>query len=141
VVESGALLKRCTPKGYPGFESLPHRSILLRQILKSLSCPRPQRQTMACTRLLAYGSRSAVSILTWGLRSKRPCDSCGLTASPATTECPATYIAAHPDSGFGVQSNEFVGEIFYSFDVYHGLYIINPAGYTRATNQPSATRS
>jgi excisionase family DNA binding protein len=25
VVESGALLKRCTPKGYPGFESLPHR--------------------------------------------------------------------------------------------------------------------
>jgi hypothetical protein len=25
VVESGALLKRCTSKGYRGFESLPHR--------------------------------------------------------------------------------------------------------------------
>jgi hypothetical protein len=29
VVESGALLKRCTPKGYPGFESLPHRCFSL----------------------------------------------------------------------------------------------------------------
>ena len=26
MVESSALLKRRTPKGYPGFESLPHRS-------------------------------------------------------------------------------------------------------------------
>lgn len=28
MVESSALLKRRTPKGYRGFESLPHRSIL-----------------------------------------------------------------------------------------------------------------
>jgi pullulanase/glycogen debranching enzyme len=29
VVESGALLKRCTSKGYRGFESLPHRCFSL----------------------------------------------------------------------------------------------------------------
>jgi hypothetical protein len=33
VVESGALLKRCTPKGYPGFESLPHRCFFLGKFL------------------------------------------------------------------------------------------------------------
>jgi carbohydrate-selective porin OprB len=40
-----------------------------------------------------------------------------------------------------VQSNEFVEEIFYSFDVFHGAnvqpdlqYIINPGGYHGATN-------
>jgi carbohydrate-selective porin OprB len=51
------------------------------------------------------------------------------------------YVS-NPNSGYGVQSNEFIGEVFYSFDVYHGAniqadfhYIINPGGYTRATNQ------
>ena len=83
----------------------------------------------------------------WGLWSKRPDDSCGLAwgynrVAGNVQNAQRQYIAAHPNSGFGVQSNEFVGEVFYSFDVYHGLniqpdlqYIINPGGYTRATNQ------
>jgi hypothetical protein len=37
VVESGALLKRCTPKGYPGFESLPHRCFFLKKFLDKKS--------------------------------------------------------------------------------------------------------
>jgi hypothetical protein len=32
------LLKRCTPKGYPGFESLPHRSFLLEKPLLEPIC-------------------------------------------------------------------------------------------------------
>jgi carbohydrate-selective porin OprB len=41
-----------------------------------------------------------------------------------------------------LQSDEYVGEIFYSVDLYHGWnvqpdlqYIINPGGYDGATNQ------
>ena len=56
------------------------------------------------------------------------------------TNAQREYIAAHPASGYGVQTNEYVEEIFYSFDVYHGLniqpdfqYIINPGGYRAAT--------
>jgi carbohydrate-selective porin OprB len=52
------------------------------------------------------------------------------------------FIAANPKSGFAVQSDEYVGEIFYSFDLFHGFnvqpdlqYMINPGGYHGATNQ------
>jgi carbohydrate-selective porin OprB len=52
------------------------------------------------------------------------------------------YIPTHPKSGFALQSDEYVGEIFYSVDLYHGWnvqpdlqYIINPGGYDGATNQ------
>jgi carbohydrate-selective porin OprB len=52
------------------------------------------------------------------------------------------YIATHHNSGFAVQTNEYVNEIFCSFDLYHGWnvqpdlqYIINPGGYHGATNQ------
>jgi porin len=82
----------------------------------------------------------------WGPWSKRPYDSCGIAtgynrAAGNVTNAQRAYIAAHPGSGYGVQTNEYVDEIFYSFDVYHGLniqpdfqYIINPGGYRAATN-------
>jgi carbohydrate-selective porin OprB len=51
------------------------------------------------------------------------------------------FTKSHPGSGFGVQSDEFVEEIFYSFDVFRGAnvqpdlqYIIHPGGYKSATN-------
>jgi porin len=83
----------------------------------------------------------------WGLWSKRPYDSCGLAlgynrVSNCVQNAQRQYIAAHPNSGYAVQSNEGVAEIFYSIDVYHGAnvepllqYIIHPGGYTHATNQ------
>jgi hypothetical protein len=37
VVESSALLKRRSPKGYRGFESLPHRQLLLCDFAKGLA--------------------------------------------------------------------------------------------------------
>jgi porin len=82
----------------------------------------------------------------WGPWSKRPYDSCGIATgynrvSGNVRNAERQFIARHPGSGFGVQSNEFVEEIFYSFDVYHGAniqpdlqYIINPGGYRNATN-------
>jgi len=82
----------------------------------------------------------------WGPWSKRPYDSCGIATgynrvAGSVTNAQRAYIAAHPGSGYGVQTNEYVDEIFYSFDVYHGLniqpdfqYIINPGGYKNATN-------
>ena len=82
----------------------------------------------------------------WGPWSKRPYDSCGIATgynrvSGNVRKRETQFIARHPGSGFGVQSNEFVEEIFYSFDVFHGAniqpdlqYIINPGGYRGATN-------
>jgi porin len=82
----------------------------------------------------------------WGPWSKRPYDSCGIAtgynrASGNVRKAERQFIARNPGSGFGVQSDEFVEEIFYSFDVYHGLniqpdlqYIINPGGYRGAKN-------
>jgi porin len=82
----------------------------------------------------------------WGPWSKRPYDSCGIATgynrvSGNVRDAAAEYIAAHPGSGYGVQSNEYVEEIFYSFDVFRGAnvqpdiqYIINPGGYKSATN-------
>jgi porin len=82
----------------------------------------------------------------WGPWSKRPYDSCGIATgynrvSGNVRKAETEFIASHPGSGFGVQSNEFVEEIFYSFDVFHGAniqpdlqYIINPGGYKSATN-------
>ncbi len=82
----------------------------------------------------------------WGPWSKRPYDSCGIATgynrvSGNVRKAETQFIASHPGSGFGVQSNEFVEEIFYSFDVYHGAniqpdlqYIINPGGYRAAKN-------
>jgi porin len=82
----------------------------------------------------------------WGPWSKRPYDSCGIATgynrvSGNVRNAERQFIARHPGSGFGVQSDEFVGEIFYSFDVYHGAniqpdlqYIINPGGYSSAKN-------
>jgi len=83
----------------------------------------------------------------WGLWSKRPYDSCGMgfaydRVSGNVTKAERKFIAANPNSGFGVQTNEFIYEIFYSFDVFHGAnvqpdlqYVINPGGYRAATNQ------
>ena len=58
------------------------------------------------------------------------------------TKAERKFIAANPNSGFGVQTNEFIYEVFYSFDVFHGAnvqpdlqYLINPGGYRAATNQ------
>jgi porin len=82
----------------------------------------------------------------WGPWCKRPYDSCGIATgynriAGNVENAERAYIASHPGSGFGVQSNEFVEEIFYSFDVFHGAniqpdlqYIINPGGYHSATN-------
>jgi porin len=82
----------------------------------------------------------------WAPWSKRPYDSCGIAtgynrASGTVRKAETEYIASHPHSGFGVQSDEYVEEIFYSFDVFHGAniqpdlqYIINPGGYKSATN-------
>jgi porin len=82
----------------------------------------------------------------WGPWSRRPYDSCGIAtgwnrASGSVRNAERVYTDTHPGSGFGVQSNEFVEEIFYSFDVFHGAnvqpdlqYIINPGGYHGATN-------
>jgi porin len=82
----------------------------------------------------------------WAPWSKRPHDSCGIAtgynrAAGNVRNAERAYITAHPGSGFDVQSNEWVEEIFYSFDVYHGFniqpvvqYIINPGGYHNATN-------
>jgi len=82
----------------------------------------------------------------WGPWSKRPYDSCGIATgwnrtSGSVRNAEREFTATHPGSGFGVQSNEFVEEIFYSFDVFHGAniqpdlqYIINPGGYKSATN-------
>jgi carbohydrate-selective porin OprB len=51
-------------------------------------------------------------------------------------------MICYPQTTFQTSSHEFVGEVFYSIDVYHGAnieplfqYIINPGGYTHATNQ------
>jgi porin len=83
----------------------------------------------------------------WGIWSKRPYDSCGLAlgynhVSGNVQKAQRQYIATRPNSGYAVQSNEGVAEIFYSIDVYHAAnvepllqYIINPGGYTHATNQ------
>jgi porin len=82
-----------------------------------------------------------------GLWSKRPFESWGMAlgynhVAGNVQKAERQYIAAYPNTDYGVQSNEFVGEVFYSFDVYHGLniepvlqYIIDPGGYTHATNQ------
>src|SRR3984893_8064818 len=82
----------------------------------------------------------------WGPWSKRPYDSCGIATgynrvAGNVRNAERQFSASHPGSGFGVQSNEFVEEIFYSFDVFHGAniqpdlqYIINPGGYHSATN-------
>ena len=82
----------------------------------------------------------------WGPWSKRPYDSCGIATgynrvSGSVTNAQRAYIASHPNSGFGVQSNEYVSEMFYSFDVFRGVnvqpdfqYIINPGGYRAAKN-------
>jgi porin len=82
----------------------------------------------------------------WAPWSKRPYDSCGIATgynrvSGNVRRAETGYVASHPGSGYGVQSNEFVEEIFYSFDVFHGAnvqpdiqYIINPGGYKSATN-------
>jgi porin len=82
----------------------------------------------------------------WGPWSKRPYDSCGIATgynrvAGNVRNAEQQYIASHPGSGFGVQSNEFVEEIFYSFDVFRGAnvqpdlqYIINPGGYHSARN-------
>ena len=83
----------------------------------------------------------------YGPWSKRPYDSCGMAwgynhVAGAVQKAQRRFIAANPKSGFAVQSDEYVGEIFYSFDLYHGFnvqpdlqYIINPGGYHGATNQ------
>ena len=83
----------------------------------------------------------------WGPWSKRPYDSAGIATgynriAGSVTNAERQFIAAHPGSGFGVQSNEWVEEIFYSFDVFHGAniqpdlqWIINPGGYRGATNE------
>lgn len=83
----------------------------------------------------------------WGPWSKRPYDSCGMAwgynhVAGNVQKAERQYLATHADSGYAVQSNEFVGEIFYSADVYHGFniepdlqYIIHPGGYAHATNQ------
>ena len=83
----------------------------------------------------------------WGPWSKRPYDSCAIAwgynhVAGAVRAAQEQYIATHPNSGYAVQSNEFAGEIFYSFDVYHGWniqpdlqYNIHPGGYIHATNQ------
>jgi porin len=82
----------------------------------------------------------------WGPWSKRPYDSCGIASgynrvANNVRNAERQFIASNPGSGFGVQSNEFVEEIFYSFDVFHGAniqpdlqYIINPGGIRNATN-------
>jgi porin len=82
----------------------------------------------------------------WGPWSKRPYDSCGIAtgynrAAGSVRNAERQFVASHPGSGFGVQSNEFVEEIFYSFDVFRGAniqpdlqYIINPGGFHSATN-------
>jgi porin len=82
----------------------------------------------------------------WGPWSKRPYDSCGIATgynrvANNVRDTERQFVASHPGSGFGVQSNEFVEEIFYSFDVFRGAniqpdlqYIINPGGYHSATN-------
>jgi porin len=82
----------------------------------------------------------------WGPWSKRPYDSCGIATgynrvSGNVRKAETKFSATHPGSGFGIQSNEFVEEIFYSFDVFHGAniqpdfqYIINPGGFHGATN-------
>jgi carbohydrate-selective porin OprB len=83
----------------------------------------------------------------WGPWSKRPYDSCGIATgwnrvSGSVRNAEAAYVGSHPGSGFGVQNNEWVQEIFYSFDVFHGAniqpdlqWIINPGGYHSATNE------
>jgi porin len=83
----------------------------------------------------------------WGLWSKRPNDSLGMAwgwnhVSGNAQNAEKRYVAAHPNSGYAVQTDEVVGEIFYSFDVYHGIniqpdlqYIIHPGGYASAKNQ------
>ena len=83
----------------------------------------------------------------WGPWSKRPYDTWGVAfgfnhVAGNVQQAEKQYIATHHNSGFAVQTNEYVNEIFYSFDLYHGLnvqpdlqYIINPGGYHGATNQ------
>jgi porin len=83
----------------------------------------------------------------WGPFSKRPYDSTGIATgwnriAGSVSNAETAYIRSHPGSGFGVQNNEFVEELFYSFDVFHGAniqpdlqYIINPGGYHGATNE------
>ena len=85
--------------------------------------------------------KRSLELYYWGPWSKRPYDSCGIASgynrvAGNVRNAERQYIASHPGSGFGVQSNEFVEEIFYSFDVFHGAniqpdlqYIINPGGY------------
>ncbi|HEY1476821.1 MAG TPA: carbohydrate porin [Chthoniobacterales bacterium] len=82
----------------------------------------------------------------WGPWSKRPYDSCGIATgynrvSGSVRSTERQFTKSHPGSGFGVQSDEFVEEIFYSFDVFRGAnvqpdlqYIIHPGGYKSATN-------
>jgi porin len=82
----------------------------------------------------------------WAPWSKRPYDSCGIATgynrvSGNVRKAQTEFNASHPHSGFGVQSDEFVEEIFYSFDVFHGAniqpdlqWIIHPGGYKSATN-------
>jgi hypothetical protein len=53
VVESGALLKRCTPKGYPGFESLPHRCFSLGTRFQS-RVPSNSRVKLVCAHFRQY---------------------------------------------------------------------------------------
>jgi porin len=83
----------------------------------------------------------------WGPWSKRPYDSAGIATgwnrvSGSVRNAERAYINSHPGSGFDVQNNEWVEEIFYSFDVFHGAniqpdlqWIINPGGYHNATNE------
>src|SRR6201984_1202630 len=83
----------------------------------------------------------------WGPWSKRPYDSCGIATgwnrvSGSVRNAERAFVNSHPGSGFDVQNNEWVEEIFYSFDVFHGAniqpdlqWIINPGGYHNATNE------
>jgi porin len=83
----------------------------------------------------------------WGPWSKRPYDTFGVAfgynkVAGNVQQAERQYIATHHNSGFSVQNNEYVNEIYYSFDVYHGVnlqpdlqYIVNPGGYHGATNQ------
>jgi carbohydrate-selective porin OprB len=89
----------------------------------------------------------ATGLYYWGPCSKRPNDSFGIATginriAGNVRNAEVAYNAAHPGSGYGVQSNEWVQEIFYSFDIFHGAnvqpdlqWIINPGGYQSATNE------
>ncbi len=72
MVESSALLKRRSPKGYRGFESLPHRFFSKTNERKRLDIGGAMLRTPSELRILSFGVASIVPLSSVGDHRARP---------------------------------------------------------------------